>query len=130
MKEKELELMAYNNEPLPELTAFPKQLLFSFYRNLYSTYRRGEITEEQAKREKKIIRAEYLKAKNHYDRWVDGCRVHQRRIRESESALSEMVKQSGKISEHELLLRALHCISLLAGENVTEQTIAKRLKGV
>ncbi|MFR8011241.1 MAG: hypothetical protein ACLU8W_05715 [Clostridia bacterium] len=127
MEEKELELMAYNNEPIPELTAFPEQLLFSLYRNLYSTYRRGEITEEQAKREKRIIRAEYLKAKSHYDQWVDGCRGHQQRIRESESALSELVKQSGKISEHELLLQALHCISLLAGESVTEQTVLKKL---
>lgn len=127
MEEKELELMAYNNEPVPELTAFPEQLLFSLYRNLYSTYRRGEIAEEQAKREKKIIRAEYLKAKRHYDQWVEGCREHQRRIRESESALSELVKQAGKVSERELLLQALHCISLLAGECVTEQTVLKHI---
>lgn len=127
MEEKELELMAYNSEPIPELTAFPEQLLFSLYRNLYSTYRRGEITEEQAKREKKIIRAEYLKAKSHYDQWVDGCRGHQQRIRESESALSELVKCAGKISEHELFLRALRCISLLSGEHVTEQTTLKKL---
>lgn len=127
MEEKELELMAYNNEPLPELTAFPEQLLFSLYRNLYSTYRRGEITEEQAKREKRILHAEYLKAKYHYDRWVDECKEHQRRIRESESTLSELVKRAGRISEHELLLQALHCISLLAGERVTEQTVLKHM---
>lgn len=127
MEEKELELMAYNNEPLPELTAFPEQLLFSLYRNLYSTYRRGEITEDQAKREKRIIRAEYMKARRHYDQWLDGCRRHQQSIRGSESALSELVKQSGKISEHELLLQVLRCISLLSGESVTEQTVLKKL---
>lgn len=127
MEEKELELMAYNNEAIPALATFPEQLLFSLYRNLYSTYRRGEITEEQAKREKRILRAEYLKAKHHYDQWVNGCREHQRRIRGSESALSELVKQAGKISEHESLLQALRCISLLAGECVTEQTALRRM---
>ncbi|MFR8011323.1 MAG: hypothetical protein ACLU8W_06130 [Clostridia bacterium] len=128
MTEKEIDLIASRNEEIPEFLALPEQLLFSLYRNLYAAYRRGDLTDEQMEREKRILHTEYLKAKSHYDRWVDGCRLHQERIRKSESALSDMVKCAGKVSEHELLLKALHCISLLAGEDVTEATVIKNME--
>lgn len=57
--QKELELLAVKNAPLPEGLEYPEQFLFLQLRSVYASYHTGQLSKEQAKNEKTNILEAY-----------------------------------------------------------------------
>lgn len=86
---KEIEMLAYKNEPLPKYTVQYQQLAYLSLRNLYAIYRRKIISKEQAKTERSQIKQSYIMAKKDYE---DSLMLY-KRIDRMRISLGGMVKE-------------------------------------
>lgn len=75
MTSEQIEKTAMHNNALPAGLTQPEQLLFLSFRCLYSSYRAGTITREQAQSEKHELLSEYNKAMRLYGIFQDTCRA-------------------------------------------------------
>nr|DAI95736.1 MAG TPA: hypothetical protein [Caudoviricetes sp.] len=71
----QIERSAMHNDSLPSGLTQPEQLLYMSFRCLYTSYRAGTITREQAQSEKRELLSEYDKAMRLHEIFKNTCRA-------------------------------------------------------
>ncbi|MDU7338594.1 MAG: hypothetical protein E7L17_10830 [Clostridium sp.] len=71
----DIERSAMHNDTLPVGLTQPEQFLYMSFRCLYSSYRAGTITREQAQSEKHELLSEYDKAIRLHEIFKDTCQA-------------------------------------------------------
>ena len=100
MTVEELEDLAYNGAPMPDLDSQAQVLLFQSFRDLYDFARRSGMSKEQGKREKAQILAAYKINKFLEEMQEDTCQMWKRiEIAASEYRKAPSVELADKLLE-------------------------------
>lgn len=119
MTVEEIEIAAYNGEPMPKYLAQPGQLCYLSYRALYNALRREEIEKSTAVNEKKNIKKMYEHGMHLYNLWSDGYAQQQKRIKDANSLIVDINKTVKEGEWKELFFKAFEAICLLTGDTVS-----------
>lgn len=119
MTVEEIEIAAYNGEPMPKYLAQPGQLCYLSYRTLYNALRRGEVEKNEAVKEKKNIKKTYEQGMHLYSLWSEGYAQQQKRIKDANAIIVDINKTVKNGKWEELFLKASKAISLLTGDTTS-----------
>lgn len=109
MSVEELEDLAYNGAPMPDLRSQAQVLLFQSFRDLYDFARRSGMSPEQGKREKAQILAAYKTNKFLEEMQEDTCQMWKRiEIAASEYRKAPSVELADKLLEAIYGVRRTH----------------------
>ena len=108
MDTKLIEKAAMNGE-MPKLLTIPEKQLFRQLRALYTEYRAGKYTREQARLEKGVIYADFESAEKLFSVMAE----YQNNIRKAGTLRSEIDKA---VTVEDKLRYALECIEAMTGE--------------
>lgn len=115
MTQRDIEILAHDNRPMPEFSAFADICLYQAFANLYSRLNLKQIARDQAKIEKKRILKTYLQMKSESEQYTAVCREYQENIRKSSTLLSQIEKSR---DIRETALKACECIGIMTGDNI------------
>ena len=126
MEFNDIERIAMVGGLLPKGSSFMEQACYLGLRSLYNDYRSGNVSKENAKKEKEILRVSYAE-------WTERERRHARdidrqvdNIRKSEDLLcSIMRKHRDGAGPDELFSECISCIAALTGNTVIEKMITE-----
>ena len=113
MRTDEIELSAAKDRPLPKYMSAPEMCFYTTLRALYSNYRKGYITRENAKAEKQMILAECRKYESGYLNWRKVYKAYQENIRKAGTLMSEIEKSEDII---QIADKACQVIGLMTGD--------------
>lgn len=113
MTPKDIEILAHDNRPMPEFSAFTDVCLYQAFANLYSRLNMKRIVRDQAKTEKKQILKTYAQMKSENERYIAVCGEYQDNIRKAGCLLSDIEKSQ---DIHEIALKSCECIGLMTGD--------------
>ena len=98
---------------------------------VYASYKRGEITIDEAKAKKQLFYKDYRNDLYQTLKYSEVCRKHQEAIKATELLCSSLCKMTIAFPEDvsDALRTALQIISAARGEDVTEKTVLQKLEG-
>ncbi len=114
MTAREIEILAHDNRPMPEFSAFADICLYQAFADLYSRLNLKQIARDQAKIEKKWILKAYAGMKSENERYITVYGEYQDNIRKAGTLLSDIEKSR---DTREIALKACECIQLMTGES-------------
>ena len=115
MNVKDIDLSAFNNKKMPDGLTYYEMKYFQAIRNLYSQFKRGYITEEDALSEKTKLEAVFRQEEQYVDSFSKKqCELYNN-VTKSEELRIEINKCDDPAKKLEL---ALKCISLLTGDKL------------
>lgn len=113
MRTDEIELSAAKNRPLPKYMTAPEMCLYLSLREIYSSFRKGNITKEQGTAEKSKAVANCERLDEEYQHWCDIHKAYQNSIRKADVLMSEIEKSDDTAV---IALRACEVVGILTGD--------------
>lgn len=113
MTPKDIEILAHDNRPMPEFSAFPDVCLYQAFANLYGRLNLKRILRDQAKIEKKQILCTYAQMKNEYEHYLTVYKERQENITKAGLIISDIEKSHDTAA---IALKACECIGILTGD--------------
>lgn len=120
---KEIEDLAAENKEMLNNMLLEDQSAFLALRSLYSSWRGGHISREQAQKEKGKIMTAYKKTKDVFKFYADSYAYNQDNIRRSEALISKLMcdLKNGK----DILADALICIGYMRNDVMFIESVKK-----
>lgn len=120
----DIDRIVKRGEPLPkDLTA--AEMLYAFsVRSIYTQFSAGQITRDQAVREKAQLLTAARKYQQDIFTYRAGCKVQQENIRRAGELRAALVKAA---DVQEALKTALQVISEMTGEETTEKVVLQNV---
>lgn len=113
MTPKDIEILAHDNRPMPEFSAFTDICLYQAFANLYNRLNLKQIVRDQAKIEKKRILKTYAETKSEYERYLSANKEYQTNIRKVGKLLSDIEKSQ---DIREIALKSCECIGIMTDD--------------
>lgn len=113
MTPKDIEILAHDNRPMPEFSAFTDICLYQAFANLYNRLNLKQIVRDQAKIEKKRILKTYAETKSEYERYLSANKEYQTNIRKVGTLLSDIEKSQ---DIREIALKSCECIGIMTDD--------------
>lgn len=113
MTPKDIEILAHDNRPMPEFSAFTDICLYQAFANLYNRLNLKQIVRDQAKIEKKRILKTYAETKSEYERYLSANKEYQTNIRKAGTLLSDIEKSQ---DIREIALKSCECIGIMTDD--------------
>ncbi len=113
MTPKDIEILAHDNRPMPEFSAFSDVCLYQAFANLYNRLNLKKIVRDQAKTEKKRILKTYAETKSEYERYRSANKEYRENIRKAGTLLSDIEKTQ---DIREIALKSCECIGIMTDD--------------
>ena len=113
MRTREIELSAAKNSPLPKYLTMPEMCFYITLRSLYSSYRKGEISKNDAKAEKKQIIGKCAEFEAAYNNWCSVYNAYQDNIKKAGILLNDIEKSD---NASDIAVMACEVIGIMTGD--------------
>lgn len=115
--------LAYNEKQLEEYATLPEKYAYIKLKDLYFSYRCGDITLEEAIKQKNEIRKEFVDEVGKYNESVEICKEYHNNKLHNNMLVDEIDKSNDK---DEILRKSLECLGLFIHDSYfAERNLSK-----
>lgn len=126
MRTKEIELSAARNVPPPKHLTMSEMCFYITLRSLYRYYRKGEISKNDASKEKQQIIGKCTEFESAYKQWCSVYKSYQDNIRKAGTLINDIEKSD---NAEDIAVLACEVIGIMTGEKSFAQRQKKKIKG-
>lgn len=125
MEFEDIAKLAYNEKQLEEYATLPKKYAYIKLKDLYFSYRCGDITLEEAIKQKNEIRKEFVDEVGKYNESVEICKEYHNNKLHNNMLIDEIEKSNDR---EEILAKSLQAIGIFISDNSFADRNIQKLK--
>lgn len=126
MRTKEIELSAAKSIPPPKYLTMPEMCFYVTLRSLYGYYRKGEISKDDASKEKQQIIGKCTEFASAYEQWCSVYKSYQDNIQKAGMLMNDIEKSD---NAEDIAVLACEVIGIMTGDESFASRQKKKLKG-